>query len=214
MSYLISQMWVCLLLAALLGAVFGYWLTKNSYHSKLKQSEKEWQQKLEDIQKQQILVEPKAPKTISEKPVEEFKSTAQQTSYDVEEVEGIGQNYGKKLRDIGITTTEQLLDKCCNMDGQIEVANYVGIEDFVIRKWASMSDLMRISGVEGQCSELMVYAGIESVQELAQQEASSLFNTLSSSNAEQHRVKDIPEITSLELMISQAKSLPAKMQDM
>ena len=93
------------------------------------------------------------------------------------------------------------------------VAEHVGIEDFVVRKWASMSDLMRLSGIEGQFSELMVYAGIDSVQDLGQQSAGALHNRLSGSNQEQNRVKEIPDERSLDLMISQAKSLKAIMQD-
>ena len=53
----------------------------------------------------------------------------------------------------------------------VTVAEHVGIEDFVVHKWASMCDLMRLSGVEGQFSELMVYAGINSVHDLSQQSA-------------------------------------------
>ena len=59
----------------------------------------------------------------------------------------------------------------------------------------------------------MVYAGIDSTQDLGQQEANSLHNTLDNSNADQNRVKEIPSTTSLELMINQAKELPIKMQD-
>ena len=99
------------------------------------------------------------------------------------------------------------------MEGRIEVANHIGIEDFVIFKWACIADLMRISGIDGQIAELLVYAGIDSTQDLGTQKASSLYNKLSSSNAEQNRVKEIPDETSLEKMISQARELPALIQD-
>lgn len=213
MSYLIQQMWLCLLLAVLLGALIGWWLAKSSFRSKLDDLDASWRRKLDDKESDYSQKLTEASKPAAASTAAPMISMAEQTSYEVEEVEGIGQSYGKKLRDIAISTTEQLLNQCCNMNGRITVAEHVGIEDFVVRKWASMSDLMRISGIEGQFSELMVYAGIDSVQDLGQQNAAALHSKLSATNQQQNRVKTIPNESSLDLMISQAKSLKAIMQD-
>ncbi len=211
MNYLITQMWLCLLLATLLGAVIGYWLAKCSSQKRLDELEADSSNKLDEQNHSNQI------KEISKPPTEDIaKDTiakARQTSYEVEEVEGIGKSYGAKLRDSGISTTQELLDKCSNMDGRIEIANHIGIEDFVIRKWASMSDLMRVDGIEGQFAELMVYAGIDSAQDLGQLEANALHKILVDSNAEQNRVKEIPDRNSLESMINEAKTLPVKMLD-
>ena len=99
------------------------------------------------------------------------------------------------------------------MNGCITVAEHVGIEDFVVSKWASMSDLMRISGLEGQLSELMVYTGINSVQNLGQQNTDALHSKLITTNQKQQRVKIIPDKSSLELMINQAKSIKVMIQE-
>ncbi|NNC68321.1 MAG: DUF4332 domain-containing protein [Gammaproteobacteria bacterium] len=213
MSYLIQQMWLCLLLAALLGALIGWWLAKSSCRNKLDDLDASWRRKLDDQERDHSRKLKDASTPAAAGTAVSMISMAEQTSYEVEEVEGIGKSYGQKLRDIGISTTEQLLNQCCNMNGRVTVAEHVGIEDFVVRKWASMSDLMRLSGVEGQFSELMVYAGIDSVQDLGQQSAGALHNKLSTTNDQQKRVKTIPDESSLELMISQAKSLKAIMQD-
>lgn len=216
MSYLIQQMWLCLLLAALLGAVIGWWFAKTSNQRKLNELDAKWQHKLEQKeaalsqridQLNQHVAATEATATVAE------PLLADQSSYDVEEVEGIGPSYGKKLRDMGISTTEQLLEQCYNLDGRINVAEHVSIEDFVIRKWGSMCDLMRLSGVEGQYSELMVYTGIDSVQDLGKQSANTLHGKLSISNEKKNRVKSIPDESSIDLMITQAKSLKAIMQD-
>ena len=213
MSYLIQQMWLCLLLAALLGALIGWWLAKSSCRNKLDDLDASWRRKLDDQERDHSRKLKDASTPAAAGTAVSMISMAEQTSYEVEEVEGIGKSYGQKLRDIGISTTEQLLNQCCNMNGRVTVAEHVGIEDFVVRKWASMADLMRLSGVEGQFSELMVYAGIDSVQDLGQQSAGALHNKLSTTNEQQKRVKTIPDESSLELMISQAKSLKAIMQD-
>jgi len=213
MSYLIQQMWLCLLLAFLLGALIGWWFAKSSCQSKLGDLEADWRRKLDDKNRDYARKIEDASLPAAAGTAASMVSMAEQISYEVEEVEGIGPSYGKKLRAMGISTTEQLLNQCYNTDGCVTVAEHVGIEDFVVRKWASMSDLMRLSGIEGQFSELMVYAGIDSVQDLGQQSASALHSKLASSNQAQNRVKEIPNEGSLELMISQAKTLKAIMQD-
>ncbi len=218
MSYLIQQMWLCLLLAALLGTFIGWLLGKSSCRSKLDDLNENWRRKFDDSANEYSrnlteLSTTAAPDIVAQTPPPAIAPVTNQSSYDIEEVEGIGKSYGKKLRDLGISTTEQLLNQCCNMDGRITVAEQIGIEDFVVRKWASMSDLMRINGIEGQYSELLVYAGIDSAQDLGQQNANALHSKLSTVNIEQNRVKVVPDESSLASMIDQAKSLQAIMQD-
>lgn len=219
MSYLITQLWICLLIAAAIGAIIGYWLAKSSCRSKLDDLDASWRHKLEDNSNEHSrklaelstsAVTPAAVAAVSAPPV---AAITEQSSYEVEDIEGIGKSYGKKLRDMGISTTEQLLNTCFNLDGRITVAEQIGIEDFVVRKWASMADLMRINDIEGQYSELMVYAGVDSVQELGQENASALHSKLSTANAEQNRVKVIPDETTLAQMINHAKSLREVIQD-
>ncbi len=204
-------MWLCLLGAALIGAVIGYWLAKFSSQTKPVELKADRREKLDEDDHSQQIVDTTEPLTTLT--TVDTSSKADLSSYDVEEVEGIGENFGSKLRDKGISTTQDLLEKCSNMDGRIEVANHIGIEDFVILKWASMSDLMRVKGIDGQFAALMEYAGIYSTQDLAQQEANALHNKLANSNAEQNRVEEIPDTNSLESMINDAKSLPVKMLD-
>lgn len=211
-------------MAAAIGAVIGYWLAKSSCSNKLDDLDATWRRKLEDNSNEHSRklaelstsdvtpadVTPAAVTSVSAPPV---AAITKQSSYEVEDIEGIGKSYGKKLREMGISTTEQLLNTCCNLDGRITVAEQIGIEDFVVRKWASMADLMRINDIEGQYSELMVYAGIDSAQDLGQQNASALHSKLSTVNVEQNRVKVIPDESSLALMINHAKTLKVIMQD-
>jgi len=245
MSYLIQQMWACLIIAALIGAFFGWWLAKVTNQKNLNELDANWKRKFADKEAEYARITAKTNETVSTTTIDPVVETAnepeivsapipeiereaapeieatnkavaetdEQSSYDIEEVEGIGKNYGKKLRDMGISTTEQLLNKCCDLDGRITVAENIGIEDFVVYKWASMSDLMRLNGVAGQLSELMVSARIDTVQDLSQQDANTLHKKLSDINQQQERVETIPDENTLELMITQAKSLKEIMTD-
>jgi len=226
MNYLIQQMWLCLSLAALLGALIGWWLAKTSYQNKLKQREAEWQNQLNrkskeasvDIESVDSFAIPTATTVattdvdeVAQEDTVEKATNLDPTSYDVEEVEGIGPNYGQKLRDMGIHSTEQLLGQAYNMDGQMQIAEQIGIEDFVIRKWASMCDLMRLAGVNSQISERMVNAGMDSVQDLGQQNAAGLLTKLSSTGSAQEEM--LPDEATLAQIINQAQSLKTVMRD-
>ncbi|HHS83628.1 MAG TPA: DUF4332 domain-containing protein [Gammaproteobacteria bacterium] len=133
--------------------------------------------------------------------------------YPVEEVEGIGKGFGKKLRALGIETTEDLLQRCCTKDGWEGVADNIGLKErYVVRKWASMADLMRIPGIMGQFAELLEFSGVESVQDLAGREPSQLLVKLKDVNEREHRVKEVPELDVVNSWILSAKSLDAVMK--
>lgn len=218
MSYLISEMWACLLIAAVIGAVLGWMLRSISCNTKLEEQDAQWRQKVKQLESEADKTQTSA--TTAKSIVQDEASSpipssskGTQTSYDVEELDGIGNTFGSKLRDKGISTTQQLLGACESLDGRIEIANHIGIEDFVVQKWASMADLVRVSGIEGTLSELMVYARIDSVEILGEQEASTFLNKLTKINNEQQRVESLPNLTTLEIMIAEAKSLPKKLAD-
>ncbi len=223
MSYLISQIWFCLLVAAILGFLFGIWFKSMSFKSKLEDIEAEWRYKVGQARKEATAEAEAnlAPKSdfidtanVGLSAIPTRNSRAEKTSYPIEEVEGIGPSYGKKLRQLDVSTTQQLLDRCMDQESRIAVAQHVGIEDFVVQKWASMSDLMRVGGIEGQFAELMAYAGIESTQQLATQIPHKLEQLLQETNNVEKRVRNLPDIHALDLMIRQAKALPEVLQDL
>jgi hypothetical protein len=63
------------------------------------------------------------------------------------DVEGIGEVYAKKLTDVGVATTEDLLEKGANPKGRKEIADKAGISDKLILKWLNRADLARIKGL-------------------------------------------------------------------
>ena len=216
MGYLIQQMWFCLLLAAILGAIIGWLLKSLFYRNQIDELEATWRSKCDRVERERDSLQQQLADSSSAAVATATPSAAPSkvTSYPVEEVEGIGKKYGKVIREMEITTTQEFLDKCCQMEGRIQVAEKVGIEDFVVGKWASMCDLMRVPGIRGQFAELMVYAGIDSVQDLAKQNPERLHNVLATSNEEQNRVRTVPGASSLESMINQAKTLNPVLKDL
>ena len=76
-------------------------------------------------------------------------------AYKIEQIEGIGESYARKLESIGISTTEQLLTVCAKKSGREKVSEQTGISEKLILKWTNHADLFRIKGVAGQFAELL-----------------------------------------------------------
>ncbi len=225
MVYLIGQIVLCLLIAFVLGFIIGclfcrsrraesaddtdwadrYARLKRDY-TQLRGENDDWKTKYETL-----LVAKGASQVTTHEYQEGLDSD--DYPYPVEEVEGIGKGFGKKLRALGIETTEDLLQRCSTRDGWEGVADKIGLKErYVVRKWASMADLMRIPGIMGQFAELLEFSGVESVQDLAGREPGQLLEKLKDVNEREHRVKEVPELNVVSSWINSAKTTSAVMK--
>ena len=91
-------------------------------------------------------------------------------AYKIIDVEGIGEVYGLKLKEVGINTVEQLLEKGCKPAGRKALEEETGISGKLILTWCNHADLMRIKGVGPQFSELLEAAGVDTVKEFRNRE--------------------------------------------
>lgn len=132
-------------------------------------------------------------------------------SYNIEEIEGIGQVYADKLRAIGIKTTEDLLDRAATPKGRKEIAEETGISDKLVLRWANHADLFRIKGVAGQFAELLEAAGVDTVKELRHRVAANLQPKLVEVNEAKNLCNRVPAVAEVEKMIAQAKELEPKL---
>lgn len=82
--------------------------------------------------------------------------------HEVEDVEGIGEGYGRALRSVDIADTEALW----NADPEA-VAEELDVSPKVSRRWQAQAELMALQDVGPQYAELLVRAGITSIDELA-----------------------------------------------
>ncbi len=89
------------------------------------------------------------------------------------DVEGIGPHYADKLKAARIEDTRQLLEA-----DSTEVAKKTGILVAFVRSWQAMCDLIRISGIGKQYSELLVRSGVRSVDQLAKETPQALLKRI------------------------------------
>jgi predicted flap endonuclease-1-like 5' DNA nuclease len=130
-------------------------------------------------------------------------------SYRILEIEGIGPAYASKLAKSGITRTRHLLEQCASAKGRRAVAETTGLDESQLLKWVNMADLMRISGVGEEYSELLEAAGVDTVKELKQRRADNLTAKMEQVNAARKLVRQRPSVKQVTKWIEQAKSLPA-----
>jgi predicted flap endonuclease-1-like 5' DNA nuclease len=127
---------------------------------------------------------------------------------NIEEIEGIGAIQAGKLAEAGVTTTEQLLQWGANPAGRKSLEDTTGISSKLILEWVNHVDLMRISGVGSEYSDLLEAAGVDSPSELAQRNAANLAITFQEVVAARPGiVRRIPSETEVAGWIDSAKGL-------
>jgi predicted flap endonuclease-1-like 5' DNA nuclease len=128
-------------------------------------------------------------------------------AYSIEEIEGIGPAYAAKLAVANIRTTAALLTACATRKGREETEAATGIDAGRLLKWANMADLMRISGVGEEYSELLEAAGVDTVKELRNRRADNLAAKMAEVNAKKKLVRQVPSQSQVEKWVAQAKTL-------
>jgi len=125
----------------------------------------------------------------------------------IEQISGIGPTYGERLRSLGIRTTEALLKAGATPQGRQELAEKVGVSADTILKWVNRADLMRITGIGEQYSDLLEAAGVDTVVELARRNPENLYQKLVEVNAEKGLVRRLPNQAMVADWIEKAKGL-------
>jgi predicted flap endonuclease-1-like 5' DNA nuclease len=224
MSYLIKQILLCLIIAAVLGFIIGWILRGNKAKQREHYLSEECDKRVRASQIKSASIGKKASVATSSAAGLAASTTVSQAGtgkqninqapideYDIEEIEGIGKGRGKRLRKIGISTIKQFLDKYHAIDARKQLADELNLEEYVVGKWVSMADLMRVPGVGSQYSELLEASGVHSVADLASQDANSLATKMKQVNKAEHTtVHSVPDSADVSKWISTAKSLPSK----
>ena len=131
-------------------------------------------------------------------------------AYKIEEIEGIGATFASKLKQIGINTVEELLEEGFSKKGRATIAEKTKIEEDKILTWVNHADLFRIKGIAGQFSELLEAAGVDTVKEFRNRNASNLHEKLVQVNEVKNLTNRVPSIDMLTEMIEEAKILEPK----
>ena len=133
-------------------------------------------------------------------------------NYKIEEIEGIGEKMGAKLREVGVNTTDKLLEATKTKKQRNALSESSGISYKLILKFANMADLFRINGVGEEFSELLEAAGVDTVPELATRNAENLTKKMEEVNAVKKLTRRTPSLKEVEKWVEEAKSLPRMLE--
>ena len=130
-------------------------------------------------------------------------------SYSITEIEGIGKGHANKLAKVGIKTTAGLLKQCADKKGRKRVAGETKIDEKQILRWTNCADLMRISGIGAQYSELLEAAGVDTVKELRKRNAANLTKAMEDASARRKKTltQRVPPVSVVTRWVESAKGL-------
>lgn len=124
------------------------------------------------------------------------------------DVEGIGPVFADKLREAGVVTTDDLLERGATTAGRKALEDATGISHARILEWTNHADLMRIDGVGSEYADLLEAAGVDTVPELARRNAANLAITFQELDAARPNwIRRVPGEATVAGWIEQAKSL-------
>jgi ribosomal protein L13E len=145
----------------------------------------------------------------SEAPAKKEKA---KTTMPIEDIEGIGPTYAKKLIDTGIKTTDDLLESGSTPKGRENLVSKTGISAKLILEWVNLADLLRIKGVGEEYSDLLEEAGVDTVVELSRRVPDNLHAKILEVNKEKKLVRRPPTLNDIKQWVEQAKKLPRKIE--
>ncbi|MBZ0173012.1 MAG: DUF4332 domain-containing protein [Phycisphaerales bacterium] len=128
-------------------------------------------------------------------------------NYPIEDIEGIGETYGAKLREAGVKDTDGLLDACRTPAQRADLAEKAGITTKLVLELANHADLYRIKGVGSEYADLLEAAGVDTVPELGQRNAANLAAKLVEVNDAKNLVRSVPSEGDVAGWVEQASGM-------
>ncbi len=133
-------------------------------------------------------------------------------NYPIEDIEGIGEVLGAKLREAGVKDTDTLLAKCKTPKDREALAASSGVEPKRILKFANMADLYRVKGIGSEYSELLEAAGVDTVVELSKRVPGNLAAKMAEVNAQKNLTRRVPDESMCASWVEHAKTLPRMLE--
>jgi hypothetical protein len=125
----------------------------------------------------------------------------------------IGETYAKQLKERGIATEDDLVLKADTATAQKALADGLGINVNLVRRWALLADLMRIVGMDAQSANLLEAAGVGSLNALRSNDAEELARLLYQVNLARSVVAEPPSVEMVRRWIDEAKETTPKVSD-
>lgn len=136
------------------------------------------------------------------------RSAIQPCNWSIEKLPGLSLDEQSKLRELGITTTGQLLKKASTPESKLVLASQLQIKSQSVNKWVALADLARLPGIGCQYCGLLLHAGVCSVKQLAQTPPHRLHQQILRLQVAMMQRRDLcPQVEEVAGWIKQAREL-------
>ena len=126
------------------------------------------------------------------------------------ELFGVREDLAASLKAAGLTDSDKLLAAAATPADRKALAATLGVDEKEVLELANRADLARIKGVGKVYSDLLEWAGVDTVAELAQRNPDNLFEKIISA-ANEHFVQRLPRSQDVADWVAQAKALERKL---
>jgi predicted flap endonuclease-1-like 5' DNA nuclease len=123
------------------------------------------------------------------------------------QLKGMTPEIAAKLKQHAITNSDKLRAAIDTPAQRNALAQKLGITERSLLELGNRADLSRIKGVGSVYSDLLEFAGVDTVAELAQRVPENLHEQILSV-ADKHSVQRTPSLKEVQDWVAQAKSLP------
>ncbi|MEW6083695.1 MAG: DUF4332 domain-containing protein [Chloroflexota bacterium] len=130
------------------------------------------------------------------------------THVKLEEVEGIGPLYARRLRKAGVRSLHTLLKKGAKPGDRKEIAKSASLSSKQVLEWVNRADLFRVKGIGSEYSDLLEQAGVDTALELAKRKPTALYDTLAKVNESKKLVRRLPTEKQVSAWVKNARKLP------
>ena len=130
----------------------------------------------------------------------------------VSTIKGITPHLAAKLKEQGISNTDELLEGSKTAGARRDLASKLGIESGVLLELVNRADLARIKGIGDAYANLLEDAGVDSIKELAHRVPANLHERLVQLNTEKKIVPRPPSLDQVTTWITEAKALGQTVQ--
>ncbi len=205
MSYLIQEISLYLLGAFVIGVVYG-WIVRGI------RAQRDLNNLLERHE-QEIVQLRNENKSLAER-VEQLEFIPAsgagedwQDEYPLNEIKDIEASTLSKLSAIQINTTKDLWKLCSNDETVYDLAEKIGVEDFAIQRWVSISQLLRVANIEADDAVLLEATEIYSLEDLSAQKTVRLGEKLAKNNQRENILSELPDEAKLSGWIEHAQHI-------
>jgi len=124
----------------------------------------------------------------------------------ISELEGITAEVAAALQSAGLNDSAKLLVAAAHPKDRAELAAKLGIEERAVLELANRADLARIKGIGKVYSDMLEFAGVDTVMELQNRNPDNLYDKIKSV-ADEHHVQRPPTREQVHDWVAQAKAL-------